>query len=134
MNRMVQSSYFLDYVQSRMVIAAPEDTLLEDELTTKQLSAVLTTAQGPSAPAAAEDDVATLEDVQTEVVVEAETKAKAVKKHTKKRSHVSAEGGSVGDEAVAEVAIVEVAAEEAVNEGRSAKKAHKKPKKKSKTE
>jgi hypothetical protein len=70
MNRMLQSSYFMDYVQSRMMIAMPEAAALFDASTAAMASA-LATAAAPVVPddaddaliakRAAEDDVAVLE-------------------------------------------------------------------------
>jgi hypothetical protein len=67
MNRMLQSSYFMDYVQSRMMIALPEAAALYDASTAAVTSALATTMAASSvddpvtAKRLAEDDEATLE-------------------------------------------------------------------------
>lgn len=107
MNRLLQGSFFLDYVQSRMVVAVPEVDLDVEERTTKHLTRPLI----PTPTAVVSESVTPVEASETSVpeVVTDETEAPATsvagkskksKKASKKRPGVSKEPRPFGGEDV----------------------------------
>ncbi len=101
MNRMLQSSFFLDYAQSRMLLACPEDDLAVSERTTRRLAGAFSGVvdAAVSALAAASAEEASIATVCALAPTPAETVDKQAKKAKRGRPAdavaASAPGGDI---------------------------------------